>query len=389
MLKSLSFAILKFNFDSSISMDEATSNHHYIVIMAGGSGTRLWPLSRKSKPKQFQSFVSEKTMIEETYDRVKSLVPEGHIFVSTTEQYRTLVLEKIPEIKEECIIVEPEARNTAPAIALVATTLRILDPQAIIATIASDHAIDNPDEFRATISAALSTIDLHPDKLVTIGINPTKPDTGLGYIKMGQEFGNVAGKRIFEVDAFKEKPDLSTAEQYLASWDYLWNAGYFIFSADTFTTWTRDYAPTLHAVMAEITEAIATGTLDESTLAEIYGKAESQPIEPLIVEQLDREHRLVIPSPLKWSDVGSWGTLYEFLAEKSGTHSVIHGKHIDLGSKNLLIQSEHRLVATIGVEDLVIVDTDDALLVARRDQVSGDIKKLIEQLKESGEDHYL
>ena len=370
-------------------MDETTSNHHYIVIMAGGSGTRLWPLSRKSRPKQFQSFVSEKTMIEETYDRVKSLVPEGHIFVSTTEQYRTLVLEKIPELKEECIIVEPEARNTAPAIALVATTLRILDPEAIIATIASDHAIDNPDEFRATISAALSTIDLHPDKLVTIGINPTKPDTGLGYIQMGQEFGNVAGKRIFEVDAFKEKPDLATAEQYLASWDYLWNAGYFIFSATTFATWTEVYAPALHAVMAEITEAIAEGNLDESTLAEIYGKAERQPIEPLIVEKLDPEHRLVIPSPLKWSDVGSWGTLYEFLAEKSGTHSVIHGKHIDLGSKNLLIQSEHRLVATIGVEDLVIIDTDDALLVARRDQVSGDIKKLIEQLKENKEDSYL
>lgn len=366
----------------SETIKNSTSEHQYIVIMAGGSGTRLWPLSRKSKPKQFQSFVSEKTMIEETYDRVKNLVPERHIFVSTTTKYRPLVLEKIPEISQENIIVEPESRNTAPAIALVSTMIQTLDREAVIATIASDHAIENPDEFRATITAALATVTAHPDKLVTIGINPTKPDTGLGYIKMGQEFGNAGGKRIFNVDAFKEKPDQETAEIYLRSFDYLWNAGYFIFSVKTFSDWTDEFAPRLAEVMRAIATAQATGTLDADTLARLYATADSEPIEPLIVEKLSPEKRLVIPSPLKWSDVGSWGTLYEFLTEKSGDHSVIHGKHVDLNSKNIFIQGNDRLIATIGIEDLVIVDTADALLIARRDQVSGDIKKLIEKLKE-------
>lgn len=359
-----------------------TSEHQYIVIMAGGSGTRLWPLSRKSKPKQFQSFVSEKTMIEETYDRVKNLVPEGHIFVSTTTEYRPLVLEKIPQISQENIIVEPESRNTAPAIALVSTMVQILDPEAVIATIASDHAIENPDEFHTTITGALATVTTHPDKLVTIGINPTKPDTGLGYIKMGQEFGNAGGKRIFNVDAFKEKPDQETAEIYLRSFDYLWNAGYFIFSVKTFSDWTNEFASRLAQVMQSIASAHRAGTLDTETLTRLYATADSEPIEPLIVEKLSPEKRLVIPAPLKWSDVGSWGTLYEFLTEKSGNHSVVHGKHIDLGSKNLFVQGNNRLIATIGIEDLIIVDTPDALLIARRDQVSGEIKKLIEKLKD-------
>lgn len=358
------------------------SEHHYIVIMAGGSGTRLWPLSRKSKPKQFQSFVSEKTMIEETYDRVKNLVPDSHIFVSTTTTYRSLVLEKIPKISQGNIIVEPEARNTAPAIALVSTIISALDPEAIVATIASDHAIENPDEFQATIRAAFAAVDTHPDKLVTIGINPTKADTGLGYIRMGQEFETIAEKRVFTVDAFKEKPDQKTAEEYLRSFEYLWNAGYFIFSVRTFSEWTKAFAPTLHEVMNEIADAKKNGVLDSDTLSTLYAKTESEPIEPLIVEKLSSDKRLVIPSPLKWSDVGSWGTLYEFLSEKSGDTSVIHAKHVDLGSKNIFVQSKDRLIATIGVEDLVIIDTPDALLVARRDQVSGEIKKLIEKLKE-------
>lgn len=360
------------------------SDHHYIVIMAGGSGTRLWPLSRKSKPKQFQAFVSEKTMIEETFDRVKNLVPNDHIFVSTTAAYAPLVHKIIPEISQNNIIVEPEARNTAPAIALVATMISTLDSEAIIATIASDHAIENPDEFEATIRAALTTVSTHPDKLVTVGINPYRADTGLGYIRMGQEFETITGKRIFTVAAFKEKPDRETAEQYLRSFDYLWNAGYFVFSVQTFSTWTKTFAPTLHDIMNQISTAQKNKTLDTETLATLYAQTESEPIEPLIVEKLSPETRLVIPSALQWSDVGNWQTLYEFLAHKSGNDSIIHADHLDIGSKNLLVHGDKRLIATIGVKNLVIIDTDDALLVARRDKVSGDIKKLIEKMKEEG-----
>ena len=361
--------------------ENTSSSHHYIVIMAGGSGTRLWPLSRKSKPKQFQAFVSEKTMIEETFDRVKNLVPSDHIFVSTTAAYAPLVLEKIPEISQNNIIVEPEARNTAPAMALVATMISTLDSEAIIATIASDHAIENPDEFCATIEAALSTVSTHPDRLVTVGINPTKADTGLGYIRMGQEFETVGGKRIFTVAAFKEKPDRETAETYLRSFDYLWNAGYFIFSTKTFSTWTKVFAPALHDIMNEIAEAKKSEILTDTLLMKLYSKTASEPIEPLIVEKLSPETRLVIPSALQWSDVGNWQTLYEFLTHKSGNDSIIHADHLDIGSKNLLVHGDKRLIATIGIKNLVIIDTPDALLIARRDQVSGDMKKLIEKLK--------
>lgn len=355
----------------------------FVVIMAGGSGTRLWPLSRKAKPKQFHAFISGKTMLEETWDRVLPLVPIESIFVSTTREYRTLVQETLPKLLPENIIVEPEARNTAPAIALLATLISERHPDAIIATIASDHAIENPEEFQATIQAAFETITHHHDKLVTIGINPTKPDTGLGYIKMGQEQGVIGGKRVFQVDAFKEKPDQATAEKYLASWDYLWNAGYFIFKAATFSKWSKELAPTLSETMETIRSEKKAGTLDDATLAELYHQTPSEPMDILIVEKLAPEERLVIPSPLQWSDVGNWDALYEFLREKSGDHSVTNGNHLDLGSKNILVQSQHRLVATIGVEDLVIVDTPDALLVARRDQVSTDIKKIIEELKHS------
>lgn len=366
-------------------MTEKSSSHHYIVIMAGGSGTRLWPLSRKSKPKQFQSFISEKTMIEETLDRIRPIVPLENIFVSTTTAYRPLVTEKLPQLLPDNIIVEPETRNTAPAIALVATLIEARDSEAVIATIASDHAIQNTDEFERTIRAALQAADQHPDKLVIIGINPTKPDTGLGYIKLGQEVTETLGKRVFEVDAFKEKPDRATAEEYLRSFDYLWNAGYFIFTVKHFTAWTKELAPTLAECMTEIASHQKSGTLDGKTLQELYAKAPSEPFDIAIVEKLPTSQRLVIPSALEWSDVGNWGALHEFLAERSGSHSVIHGHHIDLGSKNILVQSEKKLVATIGLEDVVIVDTPDALLVARRDQVSGDMKKLIEKLKD--QDH--
>lgn len=364
-------------------------NHCYIVIMAGGSGTRLWPLSRKKKPKQFQSFISAKTMLQETFDRVTQIVPTENIFVSTTQKYRALVLEQLPAIVANRLILEPKPRNTAPAIALVAATIAALDKEAVIATIASDHAIENPQEFITTIGIALNTVAKQRDKLITVGINPTRPDTGLGYIKIGKEFSAIGDRRIFVVDAFQEKPDLATAEKYLSSWEYLWNAGYFIFAADNFAKWTRQCAPELHQTMEEIMRHQTSSSPDEKTLTQLYATMPNEPIDTLIVEKLPSENRLVIPSSLKWNDIGGWENLYKFLREKEGARMVIRGQHIDLDSQNTLVYGRDKLIATIGLDDLIIVDTEDALLVARRDQVSTKIKKLLEKMKEEGKESYL
>lgn len=368
---------------------QTKNNHSYIVIMAGGSGTRLWPLSRKKIPKQFQSFVSTKTLIQETFDRVSQIVTKENIFVSTTKKYKPLVLEQLPAISENRLILEPKPRNTAPAIALVAATIAAYDKDATIATIASDHAINNLEEFIKTIDLAFATVAKHKDKLVTIGINPTRPDTGLGYIKIGQEFAASGEKRVFVVDAFKEKPDLATAEKYLSSWEYLWNAGYFIFAAANFAKWTNQYAPEIHQAIKKIIQHKISPTLDEKTLTELYTVIPNEPIDTLIIEKLPSQNRLVIPSSLKWNDIGGWENLYGFLREKDKASMVVRGKHLNLDSQNTLVYGHNKLIATIGLKNLVIVDTDDAILIAKRDQISTNIKKLLEKIKEKGEEKYL
>lgn len=359
-----------------------------IVIMAGGSGTRLWPLSRKSKPKQFHAFLSEKTLLEETFDRAKRIVPESRIFISTGEHHVKTIGKILPKFDESRLIIEPFPRGTTPAIALVSAVIGAIHPGAIIATLASDHAIENENEFARSISAAFETVSGSPDKLVTIGINPTRPDTGLGYIKLGREFGNHGNERVFFVDAFKEKPDRATAEKYLMDFECLWNAGYFIFSADAMSGWIEAYAPELSRVEKMIREKASTGLIDADFLEKIYADAPESAIEPAIVEKLPVESRLVIPAPIRWSDVGSWDTLYEFLGRESApSGNVSRGSHIELDSRGNLVISD-RLVATLGTKNLVIVDTDDALLVARRDKAH-EMKKLVEELKKRGLEHFL
>ncbi len=359
--------------------------HHYIVIMAGGSGTRLWPLSRKSTPKQFQAFLSENTLFQETYTRALAVVPASHIFISTTTDYADTILAQIPNLTTEHLILEPLAKNTAPAIALVATTLAQKDPQAIVATIASDHAIENADEFVATLQTAFQAIDTYPTKLATVGINPTKPDTGLGYIKIGNECPLESQKRVFFIDEFKEKPDYETALHYTEDWGYLWNAGYFIFATSTLLSWVTTYAPALAQTMQHISLLKPEDTEYFTQLQTLYNQSPSDPIEPLIIEKLSPEERLVIPSSLKWSDVGNWSTLLQFLTEKKGASIITEGSHLDLGSENVLIKNttKDKKIVTLGLKNIVIIDTPDAILIADSEKASTDMKELIEKIKEN------
>lgn len=350
--------------------------------MAGGIGTRLWPLSRIKKPKQFQAFISEKTLIQDTFSRSETIVPTENIFISTGAQYTSIVQNQLPNIDTNHLIVEPIAKNTAPAIIYTALLLAHRDPEAIVATIASDHAIENEVEFTRSLNLAFSTVESHPDALVTIGINPTHPDTGYGYIRMGTPLHDSETDRVFSIENFKEKPDQITAEEYLTSWEYLWNAGYFIFRASAMYSWIKTFAPELLPFADALQNALEHDILSDSLLLDIFSKADPLPIDTILAERLPEEQRFVVPSALRWSDVGDWNRLAVFLEERHLSDNKINGSRIDFESKNCFIHSDKRLIVTAGLKDIIIVDTDDALLIADRNTLSQDIKKLLSKLPE-------
>lgn len=363
---------------------ESKNTHFYAVIMAGGKGTRLWPVSRQAKPKQFQPFISSSTMIQETFERLKKVVPVENILVCTADRYRPIVLEQLPEMTDSQLIIEPSARGTAAAIALVASVLAKNDPKAVVATIASDHAIKNVEEFILSVSGAFVTAQKYADKLVTVGINPNWADPELGYIQMGKEKGTCNGRRIFEIEAFTEKPDRKTAEKYLANWAYLWNAGYFFFSAKQMSSWMKKYAPQIFEATNALVKEKKSGLSDD----EKYKKLESLAIEPVLVEKLSAKDLLVVPSEMQWSDVGNWGTLFDFFRSDFESSMIVKGNHVDEGSRDCFVQAQDRLVATLGLKNIIVIESPDAILVADRSKVH-EVKKIIEKLKAQNKHLYL
>ena len=357
-----------------------------MVIMAGGSGTRLWPLSRKNDPKQFQALTSEKTLLEETYARALSVVEPDCIYISTGERYQEKVAALLPELPLENILIEPEAKNTAPAITLATAIIASRFPNAHIATIASDHVIYNESEFTNVFSVAFEALEQYPDSILTVGINPTRPDTNFGYIQMGDEKATLHSHKVFSVANFKEKPDAETATKYLADWSYLWNAGYFIFSAQSFLDWCDDYIP---EIVTGIESLLAAP--NEKIRKAIYGELPALPVEPAIIENLPPEKRLVIPSALEWSDVGNWSTLLEELQKLTGENVVLGAHHIDVGSKDTLVKQsgQKRLITTLGLTNTIIVDTGDTILIANKDTVATDIKDLLDKIKKEDQSDLL
>lgn len=363
---------------------------NYAVIMAGGTGTRLWPMSRSAKPKQFQKLVSDKTLIQETYNRVKKAVPESNILVSTNVSYEEEIKKQLPELPAENFIVEPAKRNTAPALAYVAAEIYRRDKDAIIATLASDHVVQNTDVFANSLKIAFQTAEKYPGSLVLIGINPTRPDTGLGYIKMGSAKGEVEGERIFAVDKFLEKPDLKTAEKYLQSWEYLWNAAYYFFSAKQLLGWFEKYVPKTYKAIVEIDALKAKGGngATQAKIKQDFQKIEDEQFEFAVMEKLDPKNILVIPADLGWSDIGNWGTLHDVLSENYSSSNISRGYHIDIDSENCLVYGGEKMIATVGLENVVVIDTPDAILIADKSK-SQDVKKLLEKFKEEGKHLYL
>lgn len=353
--------------------------------MAGGQGTRLWPLSRVKKPKQLQALASEKTMIRETYERLVPKFKPEEIIVSTTPSFIEDIKRALPELPPENFIVEPFLMGTAAACGLVSKILHLRDKNSSVIFLPSDHIISNKVDFIKTLDFAEELINKHQDHILTIGINPTKPDVGLGYIQMNEQIESEHDLKAFTVKRFVEKPDLKTAQEYVSSWDYLWNAGIFIWKTEYILKLFKDNLPQTYEALEAIGRA--SGTEKEKKVLETeYAKVENTAIDYGIMEKTKKI--LVIPSDFGWSDVGSWGTLLEVLSKIHGTDIITRGHHIGVDNNNCLVLGNDKLIATVGLKDIVIIDTPDAMLICNSKE-SHKVKDLLKKFKEEGKHLYL
>ena len=355
-----------------------------IVIMAGGKGERFWPKSRINLPKQFLSLTDDgKSMIQHTVERVKSLVDIENVYVVTNEMYKNLVLEHIPDIPKENIIIEPVAKNTAPCIGLAAMHIVKKNINSKMIILPSDHLIKFNEVFIDTLKIALDVVE-KGDNLATIGITPNYPETGYGYINFtkGESFKDSAN--IYEVLRFVEKPNLEKAKEYLTSGQYLWNSGMFVWKASTILKNFKEYLPEIYEGLQKIGESINTGKYEE-VLKKEFSNLPSESIDYGIMEKAKNIY--VIPGNFGWDDVGSWLSL-ERINKTNQDGNVISGNIISIKTKNSIIQGNEKLIATIGLEDIVIVDTDDVTLICHKDNTQ-EVKEIISNLKICNRNEYL
>jgi len=342
--------------------------------MAGGVGTRLWPISRRSAPKQFQKFTSEATLIQETFSRLERTIDPKNIWVVTTENYTDLTKEQLTDINPGHIIAEPEGRNTAAAVGLATLSILKEDPNAEIGIFAADHFIGLEDNFDAVINRLFEFLESSPEFLATIGIKPTEPNTGYGYILQAEELAAHRNWPIYSVGKFIEKPDLMTAQTFLKDKNYLWNSGNFFYRGSEMKKHFQRLSPKTLKLLEDF--------LESSDRAH-YRAIEKEPFDKAIAEKLDK--LAVIPADLGWSDIGSWATLQDILNQTGAFKQ--SNNHLSVDSINTLVIPKDRLITTVGLENIIIVDTGDALLVCNREKVQG-VKNLVDLLTE-GQQHHL
>ncbi len=354
----------------------------YALIMAGGSGTRLWPCSQEACPKQLLGLLSERTMLQEACQRIAPLVPDDKIFVVTSEAYTDVVRQQIPQVPAANVIGELEGHGTAPCIGLSALYLMRLDPEAVMAVLTADHYIEKADELRRALAAAAQVAAA--GRLVTLGIEPDRPATGYGYIHRSEKLGEISGYDVYRVEKFTEKPDLATAQAFVESGRYYWNSGMFIWKVSVILQEFEKLMPQLYAQLMEIDAALGTAE-ERAVLERIWPQVENETIDYGIMERA--EDVAVIPVDIGWSDVGDWTALFELLpADEEG--NVVVGQHIGLDTRGCLIHGSRRLVTTIGLEGMIVVDTEDALLICPKERAQ-EVRDLVRKIKESGREEYL
>ena len=333
----------------------------HAVIMAGGSGTRFWPASRNLVPKQLLALAGERTMLQSTVDRLGTLVPPERQLVLTNQLLSAAVHEQLPELPTANIVGEPCKRDTAPCIGLAAALVERIDPEGTMVVMPSDHVIASPEQFQMAIAAGQDLIDDDPTRIVTFGIRPTYAAESFGYIQRGERIETATTVNAFQVDRFREKPDRSTAEQYLAAGTFYWNSGIFVWRAATILQALEKNAPAMFRRIQAIAATMGTDEY-ESTLQSEFAAIEGKSIDYAVMEGYDNV--VLIEAPFSWDDVGSWQSLSRLRKPDANENTVV-GSHVGIDTRGSIVMTRPgHTVVTIDIEDLIIVQTDDATLVA-------------------------
>lgn len=364
------------------------TQHYYAVILAGGGGTRLWPKSRDDTPKQFLKLAGNKTMLQITADRVNQLLPWMKIIVVTNKLYEKEVKQQLPNIPVKNIISEPEKKDTALAMLVGSLYAKSLDPKAIVMNVASDHVVVDDKEYQRVILKALEIAE-NNEYLVTVGIIPNEPNTGFGYIKSGKEIEKLfKDLSLYQVDKFIEKPNLATAKKYVSSGNYYWNANMYVWSVNSIIKAFEQHRPKMLA----LTKKLETLSFQKfhGALPAIYKQADKISIDYAISEKAN--NLVLIPGDFGWNDVGLWTVVYE-LGQKDKNKNVVlndekNQKTLAIASSKNLIHTDKRLIALLGVKDMVIIDTQEILLIVPKNQCQ-DIKQIVEAIKSSKKTKYL
>jgi mannose-1-phosphate guanylyltransferase len=358
-----------------------------IVILAGGTGTRFWPMSRNAKPKQFSTILDRRTMLECTFDRFIRDYDVSQIFVLTVPQFKDIVQKFLPKLPKENIIVEPEKRDTAPAMGYASCFLSLLDPHDPMVFVPSDHYIANVEKFIKSLKIAEKIVK-EQGKLLDIAIPPNFPSRVLGYTHIGQKYQDINGISIFEFLGHVEKPNYNLAKKYVMEGNYLWHANFYMWTPELFLKAYRQYAPRLFGHLSKIKELL--GKNDSKMINEEYSKMEKISFDYAVTEKMKPEEVLIIRGDFGWSDVGAWDVLHDQLSRNFDEYgNLVKGKWYGIDTSGSLIYGEKgKIIATIGVDDLIIVDTKDALLVCPHSRAQ-DVKKIVEKLKEKNEKKYL
>lgn len=354
------------------------------VIMAGGKGERFWPKSRTNLPKQFLNISGNQSMIQQTVRRLKKIVDVSAVFIVTNELYAELIHAQIPDLPFENIIIEPIGRNTAPCVGLASIIIEEKFPDSTMIVLPSDHIIENEEGFVQILKTAVEVSGRGPN-LVTLGINPGYPETGYGYIKSSKQVELINDLEVHKVDRFVEKPDSQTAEEYVTSGDFYWNSGIFVWKTSVIRDYIQQHMPDMHDVLETMQAAIRHAENRNDVINEEFPKMPDQSIDYGIMEKVSEI--FVIPCSFGWDDVGSW-TALERINELDDHGNVIKGNILNLDTKRCIIESNGKLIATLGIEDLIIVDTEDVTLICSKEK-SQEVKNLLKALRQQKMEKYL